>query len=213
MSDCPACLNGCGGVRSDCPLRDWSEPSPRRGRPSTYRREVADRICAELAAGRSLRSICEAEGMPPRSTVEGWVISDCDGFGGRYARARDLGLEQMADETIAIADDGRNDTSTDEDGRTLTNYDVIQRSKLRVDTRKWILSKRLPKTYGDKLDLTHSGEVAVRDLTDDQLLAQLASAQRLLRDLGIHLGGSGDEAPEGEAQALDLLSGQRPPEA
>ncbi len=156
MSECTACLNGCGGARSDCPMAEW-RPVPVTGRPSTYSRDMADRICAELASGKSLKAICDTPGMPPRSTVQGWVIDDVDGLSGRYARARDIGLEIMADETLEIADDGRSDLTITPDGREVVNSEVVQRSRLRVDTRKWLLSKRLPKTYGDKSALEVSG--------------------------------------------------------
>ena len=63
----------------------------------------------------------------------------------------------MADELLEIADDGRNDRIADEDGNERTDHDVIARSRLRVDTRKWLLSKALPKIYGDKVQNEHSG--------------------------------------------------------
>jgi hypothetical protein len=65
-----------------------------------------------------------------------------------------------------LRDDGTNDTYTDEDGNTRTDHDVIARSRLRVDTRKWLLSKALPKIYGDKVEATHtlSADAAFLDL-------------------------------------------------
>ena len=62
----------------------------------------------------------------------------------------------LADEILAISDDGLNDTYTDDDGNVRTATDVVARSRLRVDSRKWMLSKMLPKVYGDKL--THQGD-------------------------------------------------------
>lgn len=67
--------------------------------------------------------------------------------------------ELLADELFSIADDGKNDTQKDEEsGAIFTNHDVINRSRLRVDTRKWYLSKVLPKIYGDKLDMNLAGK-------------------------------------------------------
>jgi len=64
-------------------------------------------------------------------------------------------MEAFEDELNEIADDGRNDwmTVTRRDGSEIevANNEVLQRSRLRVDTRKWIMSKILPKRYGDKL--------------------------------------------------------------
>lgn len=154
---CPAkdCLNGCGGARADCPARRAA------ARPSSYTPEIAAKICERLEEGESLRSICEDQDMPPRRTVRRWVAEDHDGFAARYAHARDAGLEELAEELLEIADDGRNDWMEKErpDGSTFeaVNHEHIQRSRLRADTRKWLLSKRLPRTYGDKITQEHTG--------------------------------------------------------
>lgn len=91
----------------------------------------------------------------------------------QYARAREVQAETMAEEMLAIADDGINDTCQDADGRTIVNHDVIARSRLRVDARKWLASKLAPKKYGDRLEL--AGEVGVKTLTDEQIDAKLAA--------------------------------------
>lgn len=127
------------------------------GRPSAYTPEIAREICALLASGRFLREICRDEKFPPESTVRGWVVDDREGFSAQYARARELGLHSMAEETVEIADYGENDTYVKEDGSQGVNTDVVQRSKLRVDTRKWLLSKMLPKDFGDKITQEHTG--------------------------------------------------------
>jgi hypothetical protein len=124
----------------------------------TYTRDTADAICARLAAGESLRAICATKGMPPRSTVRGWAVDDVDGFAARYARARELGFEEIAEQTIEIADDITRDTIEGPDGRRLPDSEWISRSRLRVDARKWLLSKMLPKVYGDRVTQEHTGE-------------------------------------------------------
>ena len=72
----------------------------------------------------------------------------------QYARARDFGYEIMADEIIEIADDGTNDWMKRQQRNgsieTVTNKDHLERSRQRIDARKWLLSKALPKKYGDK---------------------------------------------------------------
>lgn len=134
-----------------------------------YTQEIADRICAELEEGRSLRSICEAEGMPSEALVRKWAANDTEGFYAQYARAREIGYEKMAEEIIEISDDGSRDYMKVGD-RDVPDYDHIQRSKLRVDTRKWLLSKMLPKKYGDKVAVTGADDgpiqVTVLQLTD-----------------------------------------------
>jgi hypothetical protein len=134
-----------------------------------YTPEIAEEILERLEDGEPLTAICELEGMPSRGAVRQWVQVDHDGFAARYAQARARGIEHIADEILSISDDGTQDTKTTADGREITDYEVVARSRLRVDSRKWLLSKLLPKQYGDRLDLNHSGEVAIKDIPDDQL--------------------------------------------
>lgn len=130
-----------------------------RGRPSVYSEEVANEICARLATGESLRAICRSEGMPAESTVRGWVIDNNNGFSAQYARARDLGLDCMADELLEIADTPQIGVKTKRaDGKTeVTEGDMIEHRRLQVDSRKWFLSKLAPKRYGDKVTQEISG--------------------------------------------------------
>ena len=128
------------------------------GRLTTYTQEIADDICAKLAQGMTLREICRADDMPPESTVRLWALEDRDGFSAQYTRAREIGYHAMADEILDIADDGLNDwmeRNGDDNEGWVSNGEHLQRSRLRVDTRKWLLSKTLPKIYGDKLALDH----------------------------------------------------------
>ena len=124
-----------------------------RGRPTIYTSELADAICRRLATGESLRRICRDDGMPAESTVRAWARDNVDGFYAQYARARDIGLDCMADEILDIADDGQNDTYVDDEGREKVDFENVKRSILRVDTRKWYLSKLAAKRYGDKQQL------------------------------------------------------------
>lgn len=131
-----------------------------RGRPSVYTKELADRICGELAEGKTLRQVCRADDMPPESTVRRWALEDREGFSAQYTRAREIGYHSMADETLEISDDGTNDWMKRHQGEEtidVPNPEVIARSRLRVDTRKWLLSKALPKIYGDKVTQVHEG--------------------------------------------------------
>jgi len=124
---------------------------------TSYTEEAATTILERMSNGEPLRVICRDEGMPAESTVRRWATDDRDGFGARYARACDLRAEHLADELLEIADDGTGDTYLDEEGVQRVNSDVIQRSKLRVDTRRWLLSKMLPKKYGESSKLEVSG--------------------------------------------------------
>ncbi len=128
----------------------------KRGRPSAYTQKLAESICERIAEGESLRSICEDAKMPDKATVMRWLADEGKPeFRDQYARARGAQADHFADEILAIADDGKNDTYKTEDGREIVDHDHIQRSRLRVDTPKWLMSKLAPKKYGDKL--VHEG--------------------------------------------------------
>jgi len=92
--------------------------------------------------------------MPARQTVLDWLHAEPE-FAAQYARAREAQADLMGEEILDIADDSRNDSFVDEDGQTHVNFDHIQRSRLRVDARKWLMGKMAPKKYGDKL--LHAG--------------------------------------------------------
>ena len=117
---------------------------------SSFTQKMADIICERIAKGESLRKICLDENMPAHSTILKW-LRDIDGFSSQYARAREDQAEFYLDEIIAISDESSQDKIANEDGTERTDSEAIQRSKLKVDTRKWVMSKLAPKKYGDKI--------------------------------------------------------------
>lgn len=126
------------------------------GRPTVYTREIADSVCEKLAEIGNLRAVCRLPDMPPESTVRLWAVQDVDGFGERYRDAREIGYHTLADEVLDIADNGRNDwMGRENDGGEAINHEAIARSRLRFDARRWLLSKALPKIYGDKQEVDH----------------------------------------------------------
>ena len=131
------------------------------GRPEIYTNDLANAICTEIAtSSRSLRTICNAEGMPSVSTILNWLRDKPD-FLAQYTRAKEEQADYMQEEMVDIADDGSNDFMTIVKGDqeyTVENKEWTSRSKLRVETRKWIASKLKPKKYGDKIDVTSYGE-------------------------------------------------------
>ena len=104
----------------------------------------------------NLRKACEQYGIKHQTFLL-WVSKDKD-LADQYARTREIGLEAMAEDIIAISDDSGLDVSVDVTGKPVVNGEAIQRARLRTDNRRWLLSKLLPKKYGDKLDLTSGGE-------------------------------------------------------
>ena len=129
------------------------------GRPTKHNAKLAEKICLRLALGESLRTICQDDKMPGMRTVMTWVSSDHKDFQQQYAQARETQAELLADELMEIADDSTNDYM-ERRGQTMVDQENIQRSRLRVDTRKWYLSKVLPK-FKDKTEQEHTGNVNV----------------------------------------------------
>lgn len=128
----------------------------RDGRPSEYTKEIALKVCERISLGQSLKTVCKADDMPVPATVFKWM-RDNEDFLKLYARATEERTEALSEELLDIADDSTNDWMTLND-RDVPDHENIQRSRLRVDTRKWLMSKMKPKKYGDKLDLTSGGE-------------------------------------------------------
>jgi hypothetical protein len=140
------------------------EAKPKTGRPTVMTDAVMLEICARIAGGETLNAVCRDPGLPGKSTVTRHLGKDSQ-FQARYAIARDALLEHWADEIIDIADDGTTDyiIKTGRNGHEYEAVDQehIQRSRLRVDSRKWLLSKLKPETYGDRVIGELTGSVAV----------------------------------------------------
>lgn len=127
---------------------------------AAFSQDLFDRICERIAGGESLRSICEDDGMPNTVTVFRW-IADNDALRNQYARAREAQADALFDEILDIADDARNDwmerRGKDDEG-WIENGEHIQRTRLRIEARKWMAGKMRPKVYGDKLEVSGPGE-------------------------------------------------------
>lgn len=129
------------------------------GRPSEFNQEIASGICERIADGESLRSICASDDMPAKSTVFKWLTQQ-KGFADQYAHAREAQADTLFDEMLDIADDARNDwmeRNGKDDAGWEANGEHIQRSKLRLEARKWMAGKLRPKKYGDKITQEHTG--------------------------------------------------------
>lgn len=137
------------------------EAKPKRppGRPSSYSPELADRICEKIAiSDKGLHRICaENPEFPEPETIRAWKWRHPE-FAAKYARAKEEQQEWIIEGAVDIADDGSNDTYIDEECKPRVDHDHIQRSKLRVDTRKWVAARLARKRFGDKVDVNHGGQ-------------------------------------------------------
>ena len=136
------------------------------GRQTTFTQAKADNICAGLREGKSLRAICRELELNHAMVLD-WV-KEWPEFGDQYARAREVGYTLLAEELVEIADEEnvtvrrppgapRKGDESEDEVEVVFDSTAVARNRLRVDTRKWMLSKMLPKVYGDKLETTLQG--------------------------------------------------------
>jgi hypothetical protein len=118
-----------------------------------YTAEIADQILDALMSGQPLHDICAEPDMPSATSVQHWLKDKA-----RYWEAREVGYQAIADQMLKIVDDRRNDwiVRRREDGsfESILDPERVNRAELRIKTRCWLLSKMLPKQFGDRLDIT-----------------------------------------------------------
>ena len=145
------------GARLTPHLPRWS-PEQFAASPLKRRRHRGASSSLGWGGSESLRAICEDKKVPAARTVHRWLTKEENGdFRQQYARAREMQADTLFDQILAIADDGSNDTQKTDDGKVIVDHDHIQRSRLRVDARKWMVSKMAPKKYGEKVQMMGDG--------------------------------------------------------
>ena len=144
-----------------------SEKKRRPGRQSTYTDEVAKLICERLETGEPLLQILRDAGMPAPRTVYDWIDANPD-FAARFARARDIGFDAIAEDTMAIVDQIPERTLTEHGDKVDPGH--VAWLKNRAEQRLKLLAKWSPKRYGDKQQIEHSGKVSLESLVagDDE---------------------------------------------
>lgn len=157
-------------------MSDPRSPSTELGH---YAREsgltpVQEEICCRVMEGESVRSICRDEHMPSRSTVLNWLAADPI-FRTAYSFAKQMLAETLAEEILEIADDASQDWKDGDEGRSY-DHEHVQRSKLRVDSRKWLAAKLAPKRYGDAslLRIGDAGQER-RDMSPQERAVRMAA--------------------------------------
>jgi hypothetical protein len=115
------------------------------------RKQLAQAVIESMTDGMSLRKACQEVGVKA-STFLDWVDKSTE-LAEQYTRARAMLLEHMAEDLMQIADEPVPSTQSG-------SYDTgaVQKQRLQVDTRKWLLSKLAPKKYGEKMQLSGDAE-------------------------------------------------------
>jgi hypothetical protein len=146
------------------PFRDRATvPAKRRVTESSFTPEIAERIAAEMADGRTLVAICRDPGMPAARTVRDWARGDVQGFQAIYARARELQAHAVAEMVL-------------QDARDATDP---QLGRLQMDAAKWYAAKLLPKVYSDRVAVDAKFELE-ETRTADEIAASVAARQARL---------------------------------
>ena len=122
-------------------------PTKRTKPGSEDRAVISDMVLEGMRSGLSAFKACQAAGVP-QSTFSRWVDDDAI-LAENYARAREDLIERMATEIMEISDQ---DVGVAVDGKK--DWAAVQKHRLQVDTRKWLLSKLAPKKFGDKIEVS-----------------------------------------------------------
>ena len=133
--------------------------------------EIEDAICAAIAvSANGLDDICKENKEFPCVRLIYTRLIQSEPFMQKYARARELQQQLLADQLIPLSDKDRicHKRTINADGSEETvRLDQVERSKLQIETRKWVLARLNPKKYGDKIQAEHSGEVAIKRVIAD----------------------------------------------
>jgi terminase small subunit-like protein len=151
------------GVVEETQPRNTSEEKKRSASmtETRYTREFADEVCRRLAEGASLREVCRDHGVP-ESSVRQWVRDNRDNFSVRYQTARVLQVEAWGDLIIEIGN--RDDLDP-------------QEKRVRIDSLKWLMSRIVPKKWGDRLLVAGDVEAPIQHLHKQVQLSDLSDVQ------------------------------------
>jgi len=153
---------------------------PKVGRPTKYTQRLADKICALLSEGQSMRTVCKDSKLPSARTLFYWLRTN-EEFLQQYTRAKEESADALTDEMLDIADNATNDWM-EKQGKDAKGYETngenIQRSRLRIDTRKWLSSKLKPKKYGDRTQLDIVEKRKLEDFSDEELAQRIKDLEK-----------------------------------
>jgi hypothetical protein len=166
---------------------------------SIYTPALAAKVCALLAQTGSLRAVCR-ELKINRATIVQWVVDDVDGFADAYTRAKDIGIDELADDMLDISNTpvmGTETTQKADGSAEVKTADMLGHRKLQIETRRWLAERMAPKKYGLRqgLDMTNSdGSLQMDESTRSARVAQLLALAEQRK---------GDNADLGDAHGHD----------
>ncbi len=154
------------------------------GKPTDYSPELAEQICLKVSTCTlGLKRLSEMyDWFPHRDTVYTWLLKHPE-FADMYAQARRNQAQIFADEIIEISDNSALDSTVNDDGHVVCDHEYIQRSRLRVDSRKWIACKLIPKVYGDKVTNELTGADGKPIQTENKTSVKIEAIDDRIKDI------------------------------
>ena len=155
----------------------------KKGRPRfEYTEKLGREICRAISSSsKGLEVLCkENSHWPCADTIYNWLSERAD-FSEIYVRAKRQQVDVLISEILQIADDSSRDTITDEHGKERYNGEWVGRSRLRIDTRKWLASKLVPRLYGDRVQVE---KVDLNEDPDIILAKNIVASNRVTNDNG-----------------------------
>jgi len=128
--------------------------------------EIFNDIFDIIENGKSLRFALSTIPLSSKTFYE-WIDNDEEKVK-QYARVTEKRADAIFEDILLIADNASNDDIITDKGDSIPNTEWLQRSRLRVDARKWMLGKMNPKKYGDReTKVIEGGDVPIKiDFTD-----------------------------------------------
>lgn len=139
------------------------------GRPSKYSEELADRVCMEIAIGKSVHALCEGKGMPSPATIFAWLTKHPT-FLDKYVRARKERTNARFERLDQVIQDLRNG---------IIDHKV---ARVEIDVIKWQLGKENANKYGDRM--IHAGDADAPLVTEDVTKSEKQAFDRFVKNYG-----------------------------
>lgn len=153
-----------------------SKPKHPGGRPPIeYTKELGEEICLVISTSPyGLNRICaDNPSFPKKTTIYEWKLKYKE-FAEMYLDAKLKQADILAEHCLDIADDAKLDVTLNNKGEPICDIEFVQRAKLRIDTRKWLAAKLLPRIYGLK------NAENVENMSEEELQADKARRDKYI---------------------------------
>lgn len=145
------------------------------------KKQIIDKICLRVSEGEALRNICLDKDLVTSNTFYSWIDKNEEMLA-LYARATEKRSDDIFEDILEISDNRAGDTYKDKDGIERIDHAVVQRDRLRVDSRKWIASKLNPKKYGDRIEVNSTNKNIGEGMTREEQEKMMEEIRKKLEE-------------------------------